>query len=134
MTPFTESQWELLTTIGERLVPPLGKLSQEEQGRFRRLIADALAERPSAVQRQFRLFLAVLRWAPLVRWGRPFHRLKGAQQDRFLRWLQDDAPGRLRQGMWGLKTIVYMGYYGQSELGPRFGYTPVREGNEKLHA
>ena len=112
----------------------MANVNREEQERFRRLIAAALADRPPGVQRQFRLFLGVLRWIPVLRWGRPFEKLPAPRRRAFFKWLQDHAPGRLRQGAWGLKTILYMGYYGQSELWPRFGYTPVRYGNEKLHA
>lgn len=120
--------------LGERLVPPLRELDAERQWRFRAIIAAAVANRPAAVQRQLRLFLLLVRLAPLLRWASTFEALPAARQDRFLRWLQDTAPGRLRQGFWGVKTIVFMGYYGQADLAPRLAYTPSRTGNEKLHA
>ncbi len=134
MLTLSERQWSFLLSVGQRLVPPLEKLDEEGRQRFRAIIATALAERPAAVQRQLRIFLALLRWAPLLRWAATFERLGGACQDRFLRWLQDDAPARLRHGLWGVKTLVFMGYYGQAELGTQLGYTPCRTGNEKLHA
>ncbi len=134
MTPLSERQWSLLLAAGQRIVPPSHELDGEGQRRFRAIIAAALAERPAGVQRQIRLFLSLLRLAPLLRWAATFERLPASRQDSFLRWLQDDAPGRLRQGFWGLKTIVFMGYYGQAELAPRLGYAPSRTGNEKLHA
>ncbi len=133
MTPLSERQWRFLLSLGQRLVPPLKDLDEEGLARFRTIIAAALAERPAAVQRQIRLFLALLRLAPLLRWAATFDRLSAPCQDRFLRWLQDDAPGRLRQGLWGVKTMVFMGYYGQAELAPQLGYTPCRTGNEMLH-
>ena len=133
MTPLSERQWHFLLSLGRRLIPPLEDLDEEGRQRFRAIIAAALAEQPTAVQRRIRLFLGLVRWAPVLRWAAAFERLPAPRQDRFLRWLQDDAPGRLRQGLWGLKTIVFMGYYGQAELAPHLGYTPCRTGNEKLH-
>lgn len=134
MTPLNESQWSFLFSVGERIVPPLAGLDGDGHARCRAIIAAALAERPPGVRRQIRLFLSLVRLAPLLRWVTTFERLPAHRQEKFLRWLQDDAPGRLRQGFWGLKTIVFMGYYGQGELGPRLAYTPSRSGNEKLHA
>lgn len=134
MTVFSERQWSLLRLLGERLVPPLRELDAEGQRRFLAIIAGAVAARPAEVQRQLRLFLKFMHLAPLLRWAATFEALPAARQDRFLRWLQDAAPNRLRQGFWGVKTIVFMGYYGQAELAARLAYTPSRTGNEKLHA
>lgn len=134
MTPLNESQWSFLHVVGRRVVPPLADLDEAGRARFRTIIATALAERPPGVQAQIRAFLTLLRLAPLLRWGRTFSQLPGERQDRFLRWLQDEAPARLRQGFWGLKTLIFMGYYGQAELGPSFAYTPSRTGNEYLRA
>lgn len=134
MIPLNESQWRFLISVGECIIPPLGGLDDAGRARFRAIIAAALAERPAGVQRQIRLFLSLVRLLPLLRWTRTLERLEARRREVFLRWLQDDAPGRLRQGFWGLKTIIFMGYYGQAELGPRLFYAPSRSGNEKLHA
>ena len=41
---------------------------------------------------------------------------------------------KLASGFWGLKTIVFMGYYSQDAVAPMIGYTPSFAGNESLHA
>lgn len=134
VTLLTEDQWSFLALVGERIVPPLAHLDQEGRQRFRRIIATALAERPPGVHKQIRLFLSVVRTAPRLRWGRSYPQLSPEEQERFLRWLQDRAPRRLRQGFWGLKTLVFMGYFGQWELYPSLCYAPTFSGNEKLDA
>ena len=73
-------------------------------------------------------------WLPLFRWGTSFERLSGPRQDRVLRWLQDAPLTKLRAGFWGLKTLVFMGYYGQPELWPELPYEQLLDGNEALHA
>jgi len=134
VTPLNEAQWSFLHVVGRRVVPPLAELDDAGRARFRTIISTALADRPAGVQAQIRAFLTLVRLAPLLRWGKTFPQLPAERQGRFLRWLQDEAPGRLRQGFWGLKTLVFMGYYGQAELGPSFAYTPSPTGNEHLRA
>ena len=68
-----------------------------------------------------------------MRFGRPFESLAGDRQDRVLRWLEGGPVSLLRKGFWGLKVMVFMGYYGQVESWPEIGYAPERDGNARLH-
>jgi len=86
------------------------------------------------MQRQFALFLTAIRWLPVLRWGHRFPFLSQPQQDAFLSWLQNNSLTLLRQGFWGLKTIICMGYYGQVELSTQFAYHPKHDGNAELDA
>jgi hypothetical protein len=76
----------------------------------------------------------VIRWAPIVRYGRPFDRLGAVRQDAVLAWLQDAPVAKLRSGFWGLKTLAFLGYYGRPAAGDTIGYRPSRDGNALLHA
>lgn len=98
------------------------------------LIDQALADRPAAIQRQFSLFLHVLRWAPVARYGRPLDRLAPQQQDSVLRWFQDFPVQVIRSGFWGVRTLVMMSYYARPEVGASIGYQPSADGNAVLHA
>ena len=40
----------------------------------------------------------------------------------------------LRRGFWGLRTLVFLGYYGRPEIGGRIGYQPRRQGDPGFHA
>lgn len=106
-----------LLLAGERIVPGLAGLDGAERDRVRAIIEHAIAMRPPAVQRQLDAFLTLLRWAPAVRYGRPFDRLPPAEQDAVLRWFQDAPLARVRAGFWGVKTLVSMGYYGRPGMG-----------------
>lgn len=98
------------------------------------LIDQMLADRPAAMQRQFVLFLRVLRFAPVARYGRVLDRLAPPQQDLVLRWFQDCPIQIIRSGFWGVRTLVMMGYYARPEIGASIGYHPSADGNAVLHA
>ncbi len=114
----------LLQTVAVRIVPGLAELSATDRGRFSAIVDRALQDRPPAVRRQVGVFLGVIRWAPLIRFGAPFERLDGDRQDRVLRFLEDCPVGLLRKGFWGLKAIVFMGYYGRPGAWEEIGYAP----------
>ena len=77
-----------------------------------------------AFNEKLALFLTVLDIGPIVRWGRPLGRLDSVRAERALRWFQEAPIGKLRQGFWGLKTLIFMGYYGRNEVWPELGYAP----------
>ncbi len=123
-----------LLIAGERIAPGMAGLDPGARAQVAAIIAGAIDARPAAVRRQLALFLRLLRWAPLLRYGRPFDRLTPAQQDAVLRWFHDAPVAALRQGFWGVKTLVFMGYYGRTGIGEQIGYRPSRDGNAMLHA
>jgi hypothetical protein len=120
-------------TVAERIVPAAADLDGEGRSRFVAIVSSALADRPSSIQKQFGLFLGILRWAPLLRFGARFDRLRPDRQDAVLRWLLDAPVAKVRSGFWGLRALAFMGYYGQPEVWPRLRYTPASNGNERLH-
>lgn len=125
---------DFLLLIGERIAPGLTRLDREKLTRVRAIIEHAIATRPPSLQRQLSAFLTFLRWAPIARFGRPFDRLSPAQQDAVLGWFQDAPVAPLRHGFLGVKTLIFMGYYGRPEAGAAIGYRPSRSGNDFLHA
>ncbi len=133
VSPLSSRQWTFLWTVAERVVPETSRLDPEGRERFEAIVGKALADRPPSVRRQFGLFLRLVRWAPLLRFGAPFHRLAPGRRDAVLRWLMDAPVARLRGGFWGLRALVFMGYYGRPEAWPEVRYTPSFDGNERLH-
>jgi hypothetical protein len=123
-----------LLVVGARIAPGIAELDGAALDRVAAIVERAIGARPPSLQRQLRLFLDVLRWAPLARYGRPFDRLRPEQQDAVLRWFHDAPLTPLRHGFWGVKTLIYMGYYGRPEAGAGIGYHPSRSGNAFLDA
>lgn len=123
-----------LETVAAVVVPGFAELSQSSRDQFLEIIDDELGERPENMRRQLALFLTILNIAPFFRWGRSLGRLEAVDARRALRWFQDAPIQRIRQGFWGLKTLVFMGYYGRSAVWPEVGYSPdfggVRGGDD----
>jgi hypothetical protein len=134
MDNLSVGQRALLLAVGARLVPEVASLDERGTASFRAIVADALAERSTAMRRQLGVFLALVEHAPVLRFGARFTRLSAPAQDRVLRWLQDAPISLLRSGFWGMKALVLMGYYARPEAAAEIGWTPSFAGNEKLHA
>ena len=131
--PLSEKQWAFLMEVARRVVPETAALDAAGRERFVAIVGKALADRPRSIQRQFALFLGVIRWAPLLRFGAPFDRLAPERRDAVLRAFMDAPLAKLRSGFWGLRVLIFMGHYGQPEAWPSIRYAPSFRGNEMLH-
>ena len=135
MQALSEPEWEFLfSCLAARIAPESTALDADGRRRFREIVSGALAQRPDAIVKQIRLFLGVLRRAPALRYGRTLDCLASERQDAVLRWFQDAPVQKLRQGLWGVKALVYMGTYAQPQVAPTLHYTPSFDGNAHLHA
>jgi len=134
MKSLSQEKAEFLQVLAARIVPETAELDVAGLGRFFGIIDQALQDRPPSVRRQFATFLGVVRWAPVARYGGPFDKLRAERQDAVLRWFEDCPVGLLRKGFWGLKAMIFMGYYGQPETNELVGYAPEIDGGASLHA
>lgn len=108
--------------LAATIVPEAGELDEAGWESLESIVLEALADRPASVRRQLRLFIRVLGVAPLVRYGRTFRGLDPARRAAFLRRVERSPVFLLRRGFWGLRTLVYMGYYARREAGEAIGY------------
>ena len=134
MKSLSQDKAQFLQTLAARIVPETTELDAAGSGHFFGIIDDALQDREASVRRQFAVFLGVLRWAPLVRYGVPLDKLSADRQDAVLRWFEDCPVSLIRKGFWGLKAMVFMGFYGQPETNQLVGYAPDFDGRAGLHA
>jgi hypothetical protein len=93
----------ILRAIAETVIPDPAKLDARSWDDVERTVATALARRPAGMRRQFSIFLRVIEWLPLLRFGRRFSALDVA-------------------GFWGLRTLLYMGVYTREEIAAALGY------------
>jgi hypothetical protein len=75
------------------------------------IVDEALGRQPPSVRRQLFLFIGLLDWLPVFRHGRRFRSLDPERRLRFLQTLQDSRLVLVRRGVWGLRTLIFMGYY-----------------------
>lgn len=116
--------------IVSTVIPEARGLDESGWSRVEALVDAALHDRPAALRRRVRLFLQLIEWLPVLRYGRRFTSLAPAQRVRFLSFLQDHPVQRVRVGFWGVRTLALLGYYAQPEAASRIGYAPDPRGWE----
>ena len=109
-------------SVVEAVVPEALELDAEGWAEVEEIVEDALRTRPRSMRVQLRLLLRVVRWAPLLRWGRPFPSLSMDARRRFLALLEDAPLLLLRRGFWGVRTLALMGFYGRRAAHRELGY------------
>ncbi len=118
----------VVTTI----VPESASLDQQGWSDLESVVESLLRDRPESLKKQLRMFLRLIQWLPIVRYGRPFTSLDAAARTRVLAHLQNDRIQKVRVGFWGLRTIVLAGYYARPEAAQSIGYAASARGWEAL--
>jgi hypothetical protein len=108
--------------IATTIVPEASRLDEQQWMTVERLIENVLASRDQSARRQVGAFLRVVQWLPVVRYGRPFTRLPARRRTAFVESLQRSRSLLVRRGTWGIRTLVFLGYYGRPEAGSAIGY------------
>jgi hypothetical protein len=112
----------ILRAIATTMVPEAAQLDAAGWAHLEETMTAALARRPAALRRQLLLFVRAIEWLPLLGHGRRFTRLDAPRRARFLERLQDAPLLRVRRGVWGLRTLLMMGFYGRAETARAIGY------------
>lgn len=94
------------------------------------VIDNALAKRPAKMARQLKLFLNIINILSLIRFHRPLHRIDRSQRGRLLSSIQESKILLFRRGFWGIRTLVYMGFYANTETAAALGYRAAPRGWE----
>ncbi|MBI4513465.1 MAG: hypothetical protein HY702_05065 [Gemmatimonadetes bacterium] len=121
---------DILRAVVCTVVPEAAALDEPGWAHLETLVEDALRSRPRSLQRRVRLFLRLIQWMPLARYGRPFTSLDPGRRARFLRSLENHRLRLIHLGFWGLRTLVLLGYYGRPEAAQAIGYAAHPRGWE----
>jgi hypothetical protein len=92
------------------------------------IVDDALALRDASIRRQIVVFIRLLNVLCLLRYGRRLARLDAAKARRLFKKLERAPLLLLRRGLWGVRTLAYMGYYAQDAVQHSVGYTATADG------
>lgn len=133
MKSLDPKQAAFFETVATTITPEVAWLDADGRARMADIVDSALLDRDEGTRKQLGTFLNVIRLAPVARYGRPFDRLDEERRAAVLAWLQDCPISLLRKGFWGLKVLVFMGYYGQTEHWPEIGYAPSFDGRAGVH-
>lgn len=119
-----------LRAIACTAVPDAARLDEESWGELEGIMERAIAARPQRVRRQLAALVRLIGIIPVLRYGRPFAALDGARRARVLSWLEDSPLLLARRGFWGVRTLVYMGYYARPAAAAEIGYRAGARGWE----
>src|SRR4051812_19385818 len=123
----------MFRAIVSTVVPAASLLNESEWRTVDTLIETAIRNRPRALARQLGLFLRLLKWVPVLRYGKPFTSLSPLHRKRAFEYLENHRIQLLRAAFWGLRTLAMLGYYCLPETTRSIGYHPDTKGWEALH-
>jgi hypothetical protein len=127
-------QQRFLLCLAARIVPESAGAPVQVTDPLLAAVDQELRPRPRLQQLEFKLLLFAIRWMTVPFTLHRFERLPGERQDRWLGFLENAPLTLLRVGIWGLKTLVFLGYYTQDGVLQRIVYVPSKaEGNVLLH-
>jgi hypothetical protein len=127
-------QQRFLLCLAARIVPESAGAPPQVTDPLLAAVDEELRPRPHLQQLEFKLLLFAIRWMTVPFTLHRFERLPGERQDRWLGFLENAPLTLLRVGIWGLKTLVFLGYYTQDGVLRRIVYVPSKEeGNVLLH-
>lgn len=111
-----------LRSLTVACVPSAERLDAAGWMRAEGTVDDALAQRPAGVRRQVLLFVRVLGLLARLRWGRGLAALDPARTRRLLQALERSPFLLLRRGVWGVRTLCFMGVYTLPGVRRNMGY------------
>jgi len=114
--------------LARAIVPETARLDETGWLHLEDIIEENLADRPEKLRDQLRLFIKVAGFLPRLRYGRAIESLSEEQRTRYLESLQDFPLLLIRRGFWGLRTLVYMGFYCQDDVRRGIGYGATAAG------
>lgn len=114
--------------IASSVVPELETAEPREWTEIEAEIERALADRPPAMRRQLVSFVRLLDWWSRLRHGRRLTRLDPFKRMQLLEEFERHRVALLRRGMWGLRTLVFLGYYTRADVAAFIGYRAHKDG------
>ena len=112
---------KLFRAIATTVVPEAQQLGEADWREVHGIIDQALS-RPAAIRRQLAMLLRVITVYALVRCGRGLSSLTPERRYRVLHQLERSPLSLLRKGVWGLRTLILMGYYARPAAAAAIGY------------
>jgi hypothetical protein len=108
--------------LAEVFVPEIVAASPSRWLALERTVGETLLSRPRLLRRQVVVLVRGLDlWCRLVH-GRGLAGLDPARRTAFLRRREQSSVALIRRGVWGLRTLVMMGWYTQLDVAREIGY------------
>jgi len=114
--------------VAETVVRESASLEPEGWRELEVAVEGALATRPEEMQRQLVTFLRVIEYLPLLKRFTRFSRLSIEGRTQILQEFESSGRLLFRRGMWGLRTLVFLGYYTRDDVQGALGYRAHADG------
>jgi len=114
--------------LATTFVPETADCAAAEWDALEQTVCDALAARPPAMRRQILLFIRILDLLALLRHGQRLASLDTARRTALVTAVGDAPLLLIRRGVWGLRTLVMMGYYTEPGVQAAIGYRATARG------
>ena len=118
----------ILRAVATTVVPESTSLDERAWAEVEAVIDEAIAKRGPRIGRQITLFIRVLQLAPIARYGKAFTRLDPPRRVTFLEAIERSNVLLVRRGFWGVRTLIFMGYYTREDIAAQIGYRAHRDG------
>lgn len=109
-------------------VPEAAELDEAGWRELEAIVERALASRPAKLRRQLALFLRVVDLVAIARTRRTLSALSIRARGEVLDALSKSSLLIVRRGVWGLRTLAFMGYYARPEAARAIGYRATPAG------
>lgn len=122
--------WPAFRAFAQCFIPETARATETQWSALESAVSAALAARPARLRRQIVLFVRLLDLSARARFRSGFARL-GAKRGTAL--LSGFAASRVllfRRGVWGLRTLVMMGWYTDPAVIASLGYRASAAGWE----
>ena len=118
----------ILRAIATTVVPESASLDERGWADLEAVIEEALAKRGPRIRRQLLLFICVLQLLPVARYGMRLTELSAQRRASFLESVERSKLLLVRRGFWGLRTLIFMGYYTRDDVAASIGYRAHPDG------
>ncbi len=108
--------------LAQTFVPEAAALDERGWADVEAMVERFLVARPARLRRQLALLIRLLDLFSLLRHGRWLASLPAERRLRFLESLQDSPLLLLRRGVWSVRTLAFLGYYGRPDASALIGY------------
>ena len=119
---FTASVRPKFRALAVSFVPETARATEPQWAELEATVTQAIAVRPPALSRQLALLVHALDGIAWLRFGRGVARLAPEQRAALLEALATSRLLLVRRGIWGLRTLVLLGWYTQPTVTAALGY------------
>ncbi len=117
-----------LRPLARAFLPEAAAFSDHDWQAMADLVAGTLAAKPPRLLRQLGLFVRIIELLALLHHRRGLETISDHQLRTLLESLERSPLLLIRRGVWGLRTLVFMGYYTRPEAAVAIGYRATTAG------